>query len=74
MRKKKIEERIYPDILTINELRSFLRVSYGTAMSLITAGAIPARRIGRDWKVPKQAVLDYVMGKGGSNHVNADHH
>jgi excisionase family DNA binding protein len=64
-RKKKIEERVYPEIMTINETRSFLRVSYGTVMSLITDGAIPARKIGRDWKVPKQAVLDYVMWKGG---------
>jgi excisionase family DNA binding protein len=68
-RKKKIEERIYPEIMTINETRSFLRVSYGTVKSLITTGAIPARRIGRDWKVPKQAVLDYVMEKGGPPNV-----
>jgi excisionase family DNA binding protein len=61
-RKKKIEERIYPEIMTINELRSFLRVSYETAMGLIDAGKIPARRIGRDWKVPKCGVLDYLMG------------
>jgi excisionase family DNA binding protein len=59
-RKKKIEERVYPEVMTINELRSFLRVSYGTAMALINAGKIPARRIGRDWKVPKKAVLDYI--------------
>jgi excisionase family DNA binding protein len=65
-RKKKLIERVYPEIMTINELRSFLRVSYGTAMSLITTGAIPARRIGRDWKVPKQGVLDYVVGKGAT--------
>jgi excisionase family DNA binding protein len=59
-RKKKIEERVYPEIMTINELRSFLRVSYGTAMELIDSGKIPARRIGRDWKVPKQAILEYI--------------
>lgn len=64
-RKKETDEIIYREIMTINETRSFLRVSYGTVMSLINAGLIPAKKIGRDWKVPKQGVLNYLMEKGG---------
>jgi excisionase family DNA binding protein len=59
-RKKKLEERIYPEILNMDELRSFLRVSYDTALRLITTGQIPAKRINREWRINKQDVLNYI--------------
>jgi excisionase family DNA binding protein len=61
-RKKKLEERIYPEILNMDELRSFLRVSYDTAMRLIIANQIPAKKINREWRVCKQDVLNYISG------------
>ena len=60
-RKKKLQEKIYPEILNMNELRSFLRVSYGTAMELITTGKIPAKHIGREWRVCKQDVIKWIQ-------------
>jgi excisionase family DNA binding protein len=60
-RKKQLKERIYPEILNLNELRSFLRVSYGTAMELIAAGEIPAKHIGREWRICKQDVLKWIQ-------------
>jgi excisionase family DNA binding protein len=62
-RKKKLIERVYPDILNMAELRSYLRVSYDTAMQLIIVGKIPAKHIGREWRVSKQAVLNWINSK-----------
>jgi excisionase family DNA binding protein len=60
-RKKKLVERVYPDILNMAELRNYLRVSYDTAIQLIKSGQIPAKQIGREWRIPKQAVIDWVQ-------------
>lgn len=59
-RKKRLTERIYPEILNMNELRSFLRVSYDTALRLITTGQIPGKKINREWRINKQDVLNYI--------------
>lgn len=63
-RKKKLADRAYPEILNMNELRSFLRVSYGTAKDLILTGKIPGKQIGREWRIPKQAVIDWIFQGG----------
>lgn len=62
-RKKKLEEKVYPEILNMAELRSYLRVSYDTAKQLIVSGKIPAKQIGREWRIPKQAVIDWIKSK-----------
>ena len=67
-RKKKLVERIYPEILNLDELRSYLRVSYDTAIQLIKTGQIPAKRIGREWRIVKQDVIDWV--RNGSIRTN----
>ncbi len=61
--KKKLIERVYPDILNMGELRSYLRVSYDTAMQLIVSGQIPAKQIGREWRIPKESVIDWIKSK-----------
>lgn len=61
--KKKLEERVYPEILNMDELRCFLRVSYDTALKLINKGKFPAKKINREWRISKQAVIDWVQGK-----------
>ncbi len=58
--KKQLVERVYPDILNMDELRSYLRVSYDTALQLIKTGQIPAKYLGREWRITKQAVIDWV--------------
>jgi excisionase family DNA binding protein len=59
--KKQLIERVYPDILNMDELRSYLRVSYDTAMQLIKTKKIPAKQIGREWRIVKRSVDDYIM-------------
>jgi hypothetical protein len=60
-RKKKLTEQIYPEILNMAEFMKFLRVSHGTATKLLTSGKIPCKHYNREWRIPKQAVIDWVQ-------------
>lgn len=50
----------YNDVLTINDLREVLNIGRNAAYDLLTNGDIPAFRIGRNWKIPKSAVIAYL--------------
>lgn len=56
--------RKYDDILTITDLMDYLAVGKNTAYSLIREGKIKSFRIGRNYKIPKQAVIDYIYSTG----------
>ena len=50
----------YGDVLTITELREVLKIGRNAAYDLLNSGAIPAFRIGRNWKIPREAVKQYI--------------
>lgn len=50
----------YPDILTAEELCEVLNIGANAAYQLLNDGTIPAFRIGRRWKIPKEAVQQYI--------------
>lgn len=50
----------YPDILTVEELCEVLNVGANAAYELLNKSVIPAFRIGRRWKIPKEAVAQYI--------------
>ena len=50
----------YPDVLTVEELCEILNVGANAAYQLLNNKTIPAFRIGRRWKVPKEAVIQYI--------------
>ena len=50
----------YPDILNLKEFMEYLRVGYSTAMKLLNSGEIPHKHFNREWRIPRQAVLDWV--------------
>ena len=52
-------ERV-PDIMTFNECKSLLKVWKNTLLNLLYNGDIGAFRIGNRWKIPKNAVLEYI--------------
>lgn len=47
-------------MMTLNEVAEFLKVSPRTVWTLLKEGAIQAARIGRQWRVRHEAVLEYV--------------
>lgn len=50
----------YEDVLTIEDLREILNIGRGAVYDLLNRGVIPALRIGRNWKIPKAAVIEYL--------------
>lgn len=50
----------YDPLLTITDLREILNIGRNAAYDLLNQGTIPAFRIGRNWKIPKDAVIFYL--------------
>jgi excisionase family DNA binding protein len=46
--------------LTVAEVAAVMRVSKMTVYRLVHAGELPAVRVGRSFRVPEQAVHDYL--------------
>lgn len=53
------------EILNIEEAASLLGVSAKTFNKVLHSEDIPARKIGREWKFSRQALIDWV-GRGSS--------
>ncbi len=51
----------YEDMVTIDELCEMLAIGRNTAYSLLKSGEIKAFKIGRIWKIPREAVSEYVL-------------
>lgn len=49
-----------PDIMTFKECQSLLKVGKNTLLSLLHNGNIDAFKIGSRWKIPKDAVVEYL--------------
>jgi len=46
--------------LTVAEVATVMRVSKMTVYRLVHSGELPAARVGRSFRVPEQAVHDYL--------------
>ena len=46
--------------LTVSEVAAVMRVSKMTVYRLVHSGELPAIRVGRSFRVPEQAVHDYL--------------
>jgi excisionase family DNA binding protein len=46
----------FNDILTIEELSNYLRISKSTLYKLVREGRIPCQKVGRHWRFRKQAI------------------
>lgn len=49
-----------PDILTIKETALHLRIGLNSAYRLVRRGDIKSVRVGRQHRIPRQAILDYM--------------
>jgi len=50
----------WDDFLTVEELCEVLKIGRNAAYTLLNSGELKALRNGRVWRVPKQAVIEYV--------------
>jgi excisionase family DNA binding protein len=49
-----------PDVLTLEEAASFLRVSPEALRAAVADGTVPARQIGGEWRFARQALLAWL--------------
>lgn len=51
----------YDDILTITELAELLKIGTTQAYRLVRSDKIKAFKEGKDWKIPKNSVVQYIF-------------
>ena len=56
------------DILTIDELSDYLRISRSTLYKLAQEGRVPCQKVGRHWRFRKETI-DRWLGQGGANEM-----
>ncbi len=49
------------DFLTVEELCELLKIGHNAAYALLNSGKLKAIRNGRVWRIPKQAIVDYIF-------------
>lgn len=52
------------EVLTLEELAAFLKVSETTAYALVRGGELPGRKVGREWRFLKARVVAWLMQAG----------
>lgn len=55
----------YEDILTVEETCQALRMGYNAMYGLLNSGKLKAYRNGRVWRIPKEAVKEYILQSAG---------
>jgi excisionase family DNA binding protein len=55
-----METQEWPNLLTVREVAEMMRVSKMTVYRLIDSGDLRAKRIGRGFRIPEKAVVDYL--------------
>ena len=51
----------YGDLLTVEDFCEMLSIGKNGAYQLLASGKVKAFRYNRVWKIPKQAVVEYVL-------------
>lgn len=50
----------YPDVVTVQQLMEMLQIGQVLAYRLVKDGVIKAKKVGREYKIPKSLVIDYL--------------
>lgn len=51
----------YDDILTIEEVAEILKIGTSQAYRIVRSGRLKGYKEGKDWKILKQALIQYVI-------------
>ena len=57
----------YNDLVTVEELCEMLTIGKNSAYEILASGKIRAFKHNRIWKIPKVAVINYILGESGMN-------
>ena len=61
----------YPDVMSVNDLKTALCIGRTKAYELVNSGAIKSIKVGSAIRIPKKSLLDY-LGLGGYNQSEVD--
>ena len=56
----------YTDVVTVSELAKMLKIGRNTAYELVRCGAVQNIKVGRQIRIPKQAIIDYIANSAKS--------
>jgi excisionase family DNA binding protein len=56
-----------PVMLTVNQVADLLQVEPRTIRRNIERGDVPAKKIGRIWRIPRTFVLQFLQAEGGDH-------
>lgn len=51
----------YPDVVSAEQLMEMLSISRATAYRLLSDKKIPAIKVGRQYRIPKNRIISYLM-------------
>jgi excisionase family DNA binding protein len=54
----------YPEIMNVEEVADFFRVSNQTIYNMLRAGKLPAVKVGREWRFPRDKIKAMVFEQG----------
>ena len=60
------------EILNIDDAAAFLGVSVKTFGKVLREGDVPARKVGREWKFSRQALVDWVASTRSRDFLDKD--
>ncbi len=52
--------RNIPEVMTLRECMSILKVGKNTMLRLLHTGEIEGFKIGTRWKIPRESVIDFI--------------
>jgi len=63
----------YPDVLSTKEVMEILDIGKNSLYILLNSGKLRAARVGKVWKIPKEAIEEYFVTVDDlSSHINPD--
>lgn len=51
----------YDDLITVEEMQKLLGIGKNTAYQLLKNNKIKCFRIGKLWRIPKEAIREYIL-------------
>lgn len=60
------------DILTIQELSTYLKVPVSTLYKLVREGSIPSTKVGKHWRFHKNAIDNWISRRDGPSGQPSD--
>ena len=54
---------MYPDVLTVKEVREILRIGINNVYQMLKSGELKSIKIGRIYKIKKENVIEYINRK-----------